>query len=195
MVCLICAAQAEDLGTVGPTYPIAETSLLEHLLSRLREAEASGQLAALQDAARHRIEAQISNPPPVAGLTRATAARHFYFDPGIVVKEPIYAADGRLLVAPGTRLNPLDYVSLSVPLLFIDARDEAQVDTAREALAARRGRLKLILTGGSWQALGRQLQRQVFYDQHGSLSRRLGILRIPSLVTQEGRRLRIDEGL
>jgi conjugal transfer pilus assembly protein TraW len=35
----------------------------------------------------------------------------------------------------------------------------------------------------------------VFYDQQGSLSRRFGISGVPALVTQEGRRLRIDEGL
>ena len=186
---------ADDLGTIGPVYAIAEPDLLQSLLARLREAETSGQIAALQDTARRRIEAAIADPPPVAGISRAARARHFYWDPTIVVKAPVLDANGRVLVAPGTSLNPLDYVSLSIPLLFIDARDEAQVSAANTRLTEHSGRLKLILTGGSWQVLSKQLQRPVFYDQQGTLSRRFGISGVPALVTQEGRRLRIDEGL
>jgi len=33
----------------------------------------------------------------------------------------------------------------------------------------------------------------VFFDQQGLLVRRLGIRQVPALVTQEGKRLRIDE--
>jgi conjugal transfer pilus assembly protein TraW len=39
----------------------------------------------------------------------------------------------------------------------------------------------------------RRWQRPVFYDQQGLLVRRLGIRQVPALVTQDGRRLRIDE--
>ena len=201
MAVLLCAtllpsayAQAEDLGAVGPVYAIEEPDLLQHVLDRLRAAEASGELAALQDAARQRTEAAIASPPPVAGISRATGARSFHFDPSIVVKDPIYAPDGTLVVPPGTKVNPLDHVALTAPLLFIDARDEAQLGTANTQLAAHQGRLKLILTGGSWQSLTKRLKRPVFYDQQGSLTRRLGIRNVPALVTQDGRTLRIDEG-
>ena len=33
----------------------------------------------------------------------------------------------------------------------------------------------------------------IYYDQHGLLTRRLGIAQVPALVSQEGLRLRIDE--
>ena len=33
----------------------------------------------------------------------------------------------------------------------------------------------------------------VYYDQQGRLTQRLGIAQVPALVSQEGRRLRIDE--
>jgi len=192
---ITATCSAEDLGTIGPVYAIEEPDLLQSLLARLREAEASGEISALQDTARRRIQAAIADPPPVAGISRAERTRHFYFDPSILVKAPVVDADGRVLVAPGTSINPLDYVILSTPLFFIDARDEAQVRAANQRLIADGGRLKLILTGGSWQALSKQQQRPVFYDQQGSLSRRFGISGVPALVTQEGRRLRIDEGL
>jgi conjugal transfer pilus assembly protein TraW len=82
-------------------------------------------------------------------------------------------------------------VSLSRPLLFIDARDAAQVDHARQLLNQRP--LKLILTGGSYLDLMKQLKQAVFYDQEGQLTRRLGIRHVPALVTQSGNRLHIDE--
>ena len=81
-------------------------------------------------------------------ITKATKARSFYYDPSIVVPYAITDADGRLIVAPGTRVNPLDTVSLSKQLLFIDARDPAQVGRAKRFLDERGGRLKVILTGG-----------------------------------------------
>ena len=33
----------------------------------------------------------------------------------------------------------------------------------------------------------------VYYDQQGVLTRRLGIKQVPAIVSQEGRRIRIDE--
>jgi len=184
---------AHDLGVIGPVYPIAEPSLLDVILERLRALEATGGLAALQRDSQARISRGIEAPEPVAGITRATVARSFHFDPSIEVPYPITDADGRVLVAPGTRINPLDTVSLSRPLLFIDARDREQVDYARRLLEERGEPLKLILTGGSYMALMRLLKQPVYFDQQGSLTTRLGIRRVPALVTQDGARLRIDE--
>ena len=37
---LACSlGQAENLGRIGPTYPIAEQNLLDHIMTRLREKE------------------------------------------------------------------------------------------------------------------------------------------------------------
>jgi len=41
--------------------------------------------------------------------------------------------------------------------------------------------------------LMKRWQIRVYYDQQGSLTRRLGITQVPALVSQEGLRLRIDE--
>jgi len=129
----------------------------------------------------------------VAGLGRARQARRFHHDPSIVVQEAILDSDGRVIVPPGTVVNPLDTVRLSQALLFFDARDREQVEQARKLVDARRGQVKVILTGGSYLDLMRRWQRPVFYDQQGALTTRLGIRYVPALVTQDGRRLRIDE--
>ena len=98
-------------------------------------------------------------------------------------------------MAPGTKVNPLDTVSLSKALLFIDARDAAQVGRARGILDERGGKVKVILTGGSYLELMRRWKRAVFFDQEGTLTDKLGIRHVPAIVSQEGKRLRIDEFL
>ena len=181
----IHSAQARDLGVIGPVYPITEPSLIEVIQSKLREMQMSGGLDRLQRDSQARIRREVEQPAPVAGITKTTRARSFHFDPSIEVPYPI--------VAPGTRVNPLDTVSLSRPLLFIDARDTAQLDRAQRILGERKGQVKLILTGGSYLDLMRRWKLAVFYDQQGHLTTQLGIRHVPALVTQDGKRLRIDE--
>jgi conjugal transfer pilus assembly protein TraW len=186
-------AHARDLGVIGPVYAIAEPSLLEVIQAKLRQMQANGDLSRLQRESQARIRREVEQPVPVAGITKTTRARSFHFDPSIEVPYPILDAEGRVIVAPGTRVNPLDTVSLSRPLLFIDARDSTQLDQAQRLLGERKGQLKLILTGGSYLDLMRRWKLAVFYDQQGQLSTQLGIRHVPALVTQDGKRLRIDE--
>ena len=186
-------AGAQDLGVIGPVYAIAEPSLLEVIRARLHELDTSGALARLQHESQTRITREIADPAPLTGIAKTTRARSFHFDPSIEVPYPITDAEGRVLFAPGTRVNPLDTVSLSRPLLFFDARDKTQIDRAEGLLDEHRGVLKLILTGGSYLELMRRLKQPVFFDQQGSLTTKFGIRHVPALVTQDGKRLRIDE--
>ena len=190
---LSLAASAQDLGVIGPVYPIAEPSLLEVILARLRDAEATGLLSRLQRDAQARAKHQIEQPAAIVTLTKTTQARSFFYDPSIVVRYAILDADGKLLVTPGTTVNPLDTVSLSQALLFIDARDTAQVKRASGLLDERGGKLTVILTGGSYLDLMRRWKRPVFFDQQGTLTDKLGIRHVPALVTQDGKRLKIEE--
>ena len=190
---LSVTVRAQDLGVIGPVYPIAEPSLLEVILAKLREADANGVMARLQRDTQASVKRGIEQPAPVTGITKTTKARSFYYDPSIVVPYAITNADGKVIVAPGTKVNPLDTVSLSKRLLFIDARDAAQIGRARGILDEHGGKVKVILTGGSYLELMRHWKRPVFYDQQGQLTDQLGIRHVPALVTQEGRRLRIDE--
>ncbi len=186
-------ARAQDLGGIGPVFPIAEPSLLEVILSKLREAEATGVLARIQRETQANVKRGIEQPAPVERITKTIKARSFYYDPSIVVPYAIADAEGKVIVTPGTRVNPLDTVSLSKALLFIDARDPAQVGRARSILDERGGKVKVILTGGSYLDLMRRWKRPVFYDQQGALSEKLGIRHVPALVSQEGKKLKIEE--
>ena len=117
----------------------------------------------------------------------------YYYDPSVTVPYPIPDATGRVLIAPGTTVNPLDTVSLSKRLLFFDARDPQQVREASAVIERHRGQVKPILTGGAYMNLMRRWKLRVYYDQQGILTKQLGIRAVPALVSQEGKRLRIDE--
>ncbi len=186
-------ALATDLGVIGPSYEISEPHLLRMIEQRLREKERTGELQRLADEARARGVETVTHPAPVAGVRTTQTARSFYFDPSFTLDRNLLDAKGQLMFAADTRKNPLDIVSLSKHLLFFDARDQRQVRRAKELLASYQGRVKPILTGGSYLDLMQTWRIPVYYDQQGLLTRRLGIAQVPALVSQEGRRLRIDE--
>ena len=82
-------SQAENLGTVGETYAIAEPHLLSYIEQTLREKEKSGELANLEEQAKSRVVESIRNPKPLAGIRPTQTARTFYFDPSIRVEQNI----------------------------------------------------------------------------------------------------------
>lgn len=190
---LAASASARDLGRVGPTYPIVEPDLLQDIQALLKQKEASGELASLQKEAQRRATQSIHSPKPIAGVSRTVRARTHYFDPSITVVDAITDGQGQVIVPAGTVHNPLDTVTLTRQLLFFDARDPDQVRMAKRKLDELGGRLKPILTGGSYMDLMKAWQVPVFYDQDGVLVKRLGIAQVPALVAQDGRRLRVDE--
>ena len=167
--------------------------MLDEIHRVLEEKQASGRLAELQEEAVKRSRQSVENPRGVAGLERARKARSFYWDPSIRVDRDIKDAEGKVVVRAGTTVNPLSQMSLSKDLLFFDASDPAQVKFARAEIAKRDGLVKPILTAGKPFDVMRDWKQKVYFDQGGSLVRKLGIVRVPSIVKQEGLKLRIDE--
>jgi len=196
LVLACCAGtRAENLGAIGPVYPIAERNLLDHIMSRLREKERTGELKKFEQLAQERATRSVNDPKPVPGLTRAEAARTYYFDPTFVLDRNVVDERGAVLFPAGTRKNPLEVVGLSKHLLFFDARDPRQVSRARELIDIYQGRVKPILVGGSYMDLMKSWKLRLYYDQEGVLVRKFGITAVPAIVSQEGQRLRIDEVL
>ena len=190
---LATPVHALDLGRVGSVWPVAEPDLLALIQTRLEEKQASGELTRIQAEFAARSRRAIESPTPVASLVRTRTPRSFLFDPTVTAPEAVRDHEGRVLVAAGTRVNPLDHVSLSQPLIFFDARDREQTKAALALRQRHQGRAHLILTGGSFIDFMKRHDLRVYYDQRGLLVHRLGIRQVPALVTQEGRMLRIDE--
>ena len=193
IVCVLTLAQrpgaAKDLGVRGAVWPVAEPDLLAEIEARLGAMEASGELDRMRTgalkAARRRIEA----PGRVEGIGPARVSRTRLFDPSITVERDIRAADGILIAARGSRINPLEVQPLTRDLIFIDGARPVEVAWAlHHARPAR-----IVLVAGQPLDLMRTHGRRFFFDQGGRLSRRLGLRATPSVVTAEGSVLRITE--
>lgn len=186
-------ARATDYGKIGPTYPVREPDMLAWIEQRVAAKVASGEALRHQQQQAEKIRHKLHNPEPLLSVTMASKSRTVYYDPTFVVEENITDDSGRILVAAGTTINPLDRVSLSRPLVFFDARDKNQVAFAKRYLDGRAGLAKPILVGGSYFDLMKQWQTPVYFDQQSALIRKLGIRHVPAIVVQDGKRLRIDE--
>ncbi|WP_367190272.1 type-F conjugative transfer system protein TraW [Burkholderia sp. Ed8] len=187
------SAIAEDLGVVGPTYPIAEHDAIAMLKHRLVELQANGGLAAIERRARQRALHDITSLPPVPGISTVSEYSSRLIDPTVTYAKPVTNDEGAVIVAAGTRINPLDIVTLHERLVFFDGRDASQVK-AVQALAARSGdSIKPILTAGAWLELTKSWKRQVYFDQQGRLSQRFGITRVPAVISQRGNQLLLEE--
>ena len=98
---------------------------------------------------------------------------------------------GRVIIAAGTRVNPLDTVPLRAPLVFLDGDDPAQLAWATRRFASTKA--KLILVAGAPLELMRARQRRFYFDQGGTLVKHFGIRAVPATVEQQGRALIITE--
>lgn len=190
--CLIAVpAHARDYGQQGALFPITEPDLLEQIQRKLMALQASGATAKLNEDLKKRTIAKVNRPAPVSGLGVAVAIRSWAFDPTISVAEDISDDKGRLIMAAGTRVNPLDTVPLRQTLVFLDGDDPAQLDWATKTFVASTA--KLILVGGAPLQLMRGKQRRFFFDQGGKLVRHFNIKAVPATVKQQGRLLFITE--
>ncbi len=187
------AVSAKDLGVRGATWPVAEPDLLERIEARLLEMERSGALARLEEEARANARRKLEEPDPAPGIAPAREERSRLFDPAITVARDIRAADGVLIAAAGTRVSPLERMTLARDLLFVDGRREAEIAwaLAREEESGRPA--KIVLLAGRPLDLMRRHARPFFFDQGGRLAARFGLRFTPSLVEQAGSRLRITE--
>ena len=182
-------AAAKDLGVRGETWAIAEPDLLDVIEARFLDLERSGALTASEEEARARVRARIEVPPAVPGITPATAPRTRLIDPSVVLDRDVRLADGTLLAAAGTRLNPLEHAPLSRDLLFIDGRRNAEVAWALKHV----GPAKIILLAGRPLALARRHGRPFFFDQGGRLANRFRLAVSPVRIEQDGQQLRVTE--
>ncbi|MFN3946079.1 MAG: type-F conjugative transfer system protein TraW [Allosphingosinicella sp.] len=184
-------ALARDYGQQGTVWPIVEPDLLAQIHARLTRLEKTGETARLNQELKRRTIARVNRPEPVAGVDPASATRSWRFDPTITVERNIADDKGRVIIAAGTRVNPLDTVPLRAPLVFLDGDDPAQLAWATRRFAATRA--KLILVRGAPLELMKARQRRFYFDQGGSLVKHFGIRAVPATVEQEGRILLVTE--
>lgn len=187
---LAAPAAAKDYGQVGTVFPVIEADLLLVIEQKLNMLQSTGQVDAMNAKFRRRAEAKVRRPTPVAGIERATSPRSWLFDPSIIIDHDIRDQKGNLIVPGGRRVNPLDFVAVRTPLVFIDGDDPAQVAWA---LKRYDDRAKLIMVAGAPLDAMTAHQRRFYFDQEGRLTAKFGIHAVPAVVVQEGRAMRCTE--
>ena len=189
-------AAARDYGWAGALFPVVEPDLLATIHARLTMLEKTGATQRLNAELQRRSIARVNRPAPAEGLTRAEAARSWLFDPTIVLADDIADDRGRVIMARGTRVNPLDSVALRHNLLFLDGDDPAQLAWALARAANKPPAdkpAKLILAKGAPLELMRTRRTRFYFDQGGTLIRHFAIRALPAIVEQHGRQLKISE--
>jgi conjugal transfer pilus assembly protein TraW len=185
------ASHARDYGQHGAVFPIVEPDFLRVIETRLRDAEASGQTAAMNKRLVDRTKQMVRRPTPVAGITRASQPRSWLYDPSITTSSDVRDHKGRLIFAAGTRVNPLEKVAMRRSMVFLNGDDPEQVAWALKSTTASNA--ILVLTGGDVFAHMKSAQRRFFFDQGGDLTAKFGIRHVPAVVQQEGLALRVSE--
>ena len=184
-------AAARDYGRHGEVWPVIEPDLLAQIHARLTRLEATGATARLDAELRRRTIARVNRPELVAGLALAANTRSWRFDPTITVERDLSDDKGRLIIAAGTRVNPLDTVPLREALVFLDGDDPRQLAWATQRYTPEA--VKLILVNGAPLALMKARQRRFYFDQGGKLTAHFGIRAVPATVEQHGRVLVVTE--
>ena len=185
------SAFARDHGVMGQTWGIAEPDLLMTIDAKLKAMQANGGIARMQAALRAKTEERVRNPIPVSGILPVREAKSWTFDPTIVLDRDLTDAKGNLVAAAGTRVNPLAFVSMKTDLVFIDGRDDAQIDWAMKRWSATQAKI-IFVAGSPFERMGER-KRRFFFDQQGKLTGHFGIAHVPAVVTPQGQALRVSE--
>ncbi len=183
--------EARDYGRLGATFPIAEPDLLATIETRLRTAEASGEMARVNAGFARRAEKRVRRPLPVSGIGTTEEARSWTFDPSIALERDVRDQKGNLIAAAGQRINPLDFVGLRQDIVFVDGDDAGQLDWATRTYSDLKA--KIVFVAGSPFEEMTARKRRFFFDQEGRLTNRFGIAHVPAVVSQAGRVLRVSE--
>jgi len=185
-------ATVYDLGVVGQTYEIAEPDMLQGFYSKLQKAETEGKIAEVEAQMKQRFVDHANQPKGIT-LPRTETHRVHYYDPSIVLSQDIVDHEGNVLWPAGTSVNPLEYISMSQQWLFFDGDDPEQAVWAREYLERYPNQVRPILIKGEVLELAKAWDTRLYFDQHGAYVEKFGIKAVPAVISQEGKKLRIDE--
>lgn len=186
----LSAAPAEVIGTV---YKIQEQSMLEFIMEKLQEKQASGEMEKMKQEFIKRSINSINNPKGTT-LPPATKTQERIYDPTIILNKDLMLDKHRVLYHKGTKFNPLTVRGLSKKIIFIDGRVKEQVEFAVREHKKSGKRDRIVLVNGSYMELMKKHKVRFFFDslssQGGGLKRKtlvnqFGIKKLPSILYQK----------
>lgn len=186
MVCISLNSScfSRDMGVFGEVFEIAETDFIDAIQSKLQALEKSGDLLKSQREIQKRIIENAQKPRAVSDIIHTKIARTFEYDPTIELTVDLRDHQGRVFAKKGTKYNPCDYATFSKALLFIDGECKEHIAWLKRKLQSFRN-IQIILVAGRPIQLSEQLGMPVYFDQYGTITRKLGIKQVPALVFQK----------
>lgn len=200
------ACHAEDLGVKASTY-LPDPDGRDELRDAVRQRQQSGALDQFWRHYRDQVVNAIRHPAPLPIRTEYRATSEFH-PVSFTMPNDFVDQNGKIVAHKGQVIEPLAILPLTSALVFIDGRDQQQVDWVLRL--GQSSRVKVILIGGSAIELREKYkdspwvagQGVPFYlDQRSmiinSLQRLYGINleSVPATLRQEGKGLRINYGM
>lgn len=176
---------AKDLGVAGKTWPITEEDLRKVLASELSEKDPTEFNRKLKDSAKNFVS---NLPKREFSVVERTTTN--YVDLSIEltsdIQGPVKKADGtfswEVLWPKGTKVNPLEKVTMVEAILFFDGGDPEQLQFMTQALKAFPERLTVVEAGtGDLNEDTKKAGRPVFYANDLMLDK-FKIAHLPTLV-------------
>lgn len=199
------SSNSEDLGAKAQAYK-TDPSGADQLRELARKKQQSPEVARFWEDYRAKTLEAIKHPQPL-GIPTSLQSRTEMRDLRFQFQSDFRDEKGRVLVPRGTVVEPLKIKPMMFKMLFIDGRDQSQID-----YAIKRGNefpLKIILTAGSPLELRQRYKdtpwlgaRGVpfYFDQRkmiiSSLDSLYGIhlSSVPVELAQEGTRMKVSFG-
>lgn len=163
-LCLsLCASPSFSAEALGPVYPVIEPDLLA--LMKQHASEESANSASRLNQQKERLREWAKEPIGQA-LSEATEVKRYRFESSLEAKSFLRENYRR-------------------EWLFIDASRAQHLDLARAFYKEKNGIRRVILVSGSVEKTQNVLKERVWFDQAGSLTKRLRIEALPAFVIMD----------
>lgn len=186
-------SEAKELGEIGKSWDIAELDVLSDIYSKLEQMRQRGEIAEHERKIAEKVKESVENPKAVSGIKHTEKERSFEYNPVYVVERDLKDVKGQIFAKKGDRINPFEYVTLPYELVFFDGSDQDHIDWAIGRYNQAKIKPKLILVAGSVLRLEQEYDVEIYFDQEGIITKKLGIKQVPAIVYQAGDKLNIKE--
>lgn len=175
--CLAGSLIAAESQVLGRTYEIVEPDALTEIQSKVAQVDWE---TVMSDGVARNAAAQ------AVSLPRAREDRIRYHIPYYTAEFDVKDQNGQIIYPKGFQFNPLEHVRLPQRLMFISKDDLAWAQDHLKSTDM------VMITSGDYRDIAMALQRPVFILTP-PVRDRLSLQFVPSIVTQEGSTLRIEE--
>jgi len=180
-------AFAGDLGKYGQTYKIIE----EDAIAQMKKAIAGYDWEKFKRRQREKIKNY--RPKDLVDLPAAQEDKVFKVDMTGSIKEDIVGRDGVVIYPKGYKYNPMEYVFMRRILVFINGKDEKQIQWYKLSPYPADMRTMLLITDGSYLSVRKKLGTPSVYYANREIIDRMGIKALPSVAVQKGTELEVRQ--